>query len=119
LVARPDPGPRGPGRRSVPAARSQRQHACRPAGAIYLLVTGLIYTAARPHRAAAGKSSLLLIRGIIGLVFGGVLLLMAIFDIGSLSRGLHHPGHRPDRLRRHGLFQSVFKREGKPLPGAP
>jgi hypothetical protein len=55
--------------------------------ALYLLVTGLIYTVRGIIARRPGKSSLLLIRGIVGLVVGGVLLLMALFDIGNLSLG--------------------------------
>lgn len=45
--------------------------------AVYLLVTGLIYTVRGIIARRPGKSSLLLIRGIVGLIFGGLLLAMA------------------------------------------
>lgn len=87
--------------------------------AIYLLVTGLIYTLRGIIARRPGKSSLLLIRGIVGLIFGGVLLLMAIFDIGDLSLGYTILAVGLIVFGGMGLFQSVFKREGKRFAWGP
>ncbi len=87
--------------------------------AIYLLVTGLIYTMRGVIARRPGKSSLLLIRGIIGLIFGGVLLAMAIFNIGSLSLGYTILAIGLVIFGAMGLFQGVFKREGKPFAWGP
>ena len=87
--------------------------------AIYLLVTGLIYTLRGIIARRPGKSSLLLIRGIVGLIFGGVLLLMALFDIGDLSLGYTILAIGLLIFGAMGLFQSVFKREGKRFAWGP
>lgn len=87
--------------------------------AIYLLVTGLIYTMRGVIARRPGKSSLLLIRGVIGLIFGGVLLLMALFDIGDLSLGYTILAIGVIIFGAMGLFQSVFKREGKAFAWGP
>jgi uncharacterized membrane protein HdeD (DUF308 family) len=87
--------------------------------AIYLLVTGLIYTARGVIARRPGKSSLLLIRGIIGLIFGGILLAMAVFNIGSLSQGYTILAIGLVVFGAMGLFQSLLKREGKPFAWGP
>ncbi len=87
--------------------------------AIYLLVTGLIYTLRGIIARRPGKSSLLLIRGIVGLNFGGVLLMMALFDIGDLSLGYTILAIGLLIFGGMGLFQSVFKREGKRFAWGP
>lgn len=87
--------------------------------AIYLLVTGLIYTLRGIIARRPGKSSLLLIRGIIGLIFGGVLLLMAFFGVGDLGLGYTILAIGLIVFGGLGLFQSVFKREGKALAWGP
>jgi uncharacterized membrane protein HdeD (DUF308 family) len=87
--------------------------------AIYLLVTGLIYTVRGVIARRPGKSSLLLIRGIVGLIFGGVLLAMAFFDIGDLQLGYTILAIGLLIFGAMGLFQSVFKREGKAFAWGP
>ncbi len=87
--------------------------------AIYLLVTGLIYTVRGIIARRPGKSSLLLIRGIVGLIFGAVLLAMALFNIGSLSLGYTILAIGLLVFGGMGLFQSVFKREGKAYAWGP
>lgn len=87
--------------------------------AIYLLVTGLIYTLRGIIARRPGKSSLLLIRGIVGLIFGGLILLMALFDIGDLSLGYTILAIGLIVFGGMGLFQSVFKREGKRFAWGP
>lgn len=87
--------------------------------AIYLLVTGLIYILRGIIARRPGKSSLLLIRGIIGLIFGGVLLLMAFFGVGDLGLGYTILAIGLIVFGGLGLFQSVFKREGKALAWGP
>lgn len=86
--------------------------------AIYLLVTGLIYTVRGIIVRRPGKSSLLLIRGIVGLIFGGVLLLIAFFD-GNLSLGYTILAIGLIVFGGMGLFQSVFQREGKAFAWGP
>ncbi len=87
--------------------------------AIYLLVTGLLYTVRGVIARRPGKSSLLLIRGIIGLVVGGILLIMAIFDIGNLDIGYTILAIGLILFGGMGLFQSLFKREGKAFAWGP
>jgi uncharacterized membrane protein HdeD (DUF308 family) len=87
--------------------------------AIYLLVTGLLYTVRGVIVRRPGKSSLLLLRGIIGLVVGGILLIMAIFDIGNLDIGYTILAIGLILFGGMGLFQSLFKREGKPFAWGP
>lgn len=87
--------------------------------AIYLLVTGLIYTVRGIIARRPGKSSLLLIRGIVGLVVGGVLLLMALFDIGTLDLGYTILAIGLILFGGMGLFSSLFKREGKSFAWGP
>jgi uncharacterized membrane protein HdeD (DUF308 family) len=87
--------------------------------AVYLLVTGLIYTVRGVIARRPGKSSLLLIRGIIGLIFGGILLAMAVFNIGSLSLGYTILAIGLVVFGAMGLFQSLLKREGKPFAWGP
>ncbi len=87
--------------------------------AIYLLVTGLLYTVRGIIARRPGKSSLLLIRGIVGLIFGGILLAMAIFNIGSLQVGYTILAIGVIIFGAMGLFQSVFKREGKAFAWGP
>jgi uncharacterized membrane protein HdeD (DUF308 family) len=87
--------------------------------ALYLLVTGLIYTVRGIIARRPGKSSLLLIRGIVGLVVGGVLLLMALFDIGNLSLGYTILAIGLILFGGMGLFGSLFQREGKAFAWGP
>lgn len=87
--------------------------------AIYLLVTGLIYTVRGIIARRPGKSSLLLIRGIVGLVVGGVLVLMALFDIGTLDLGYTILAIGLILFGGMGLFSSLFKREGKSFAWGP
>ncbi len=83
--------------------------------AAYLLVTGLIYTMRGIIVRRPGKSSLLLIRGIVGLIFGGVLLAMAFFNIGSLNLGYTILAIGLIVFGGMGLFHGLFQREGKPF----
>ena len=87
--------------------------------AIYLLVTGLIYTVRGIIARRPGKSSLLLIRGIVGLIFGAILLAMALFDIGNLSLGYTILAIGLVVFGGMGLFSSLFHREGKPFAWGP
>ena len=87
--------------------------------AVYLLVTGLIYTLRGIIARRPGKSSLLLIRGIVGLIFGGILLAMALFNIGSLQLGYTILAIGLVVFGAMGLFQSVFKRDGKAFAWGP
>lgn len=87
--------------------------------AVYLLVTGLIYTVRGLIARRPGKSSLLLIRGIVGLIFGGILLAMAVFNIGSLSQGYTILAIGLVVFGAMGLFQSLLKREGQAFAWGP
>ncbi len=87
--------------------------------ALYLLVTGLIYTVRGVIARRPGKSSLLLIRGIVGLVVGGILLFMAWFDIGNLNLGYTILAIGLIIFGGMGLFSSLFNREGKPFAWGP
>ena len=87
--------------------------------AIYLLVTGLIYTVRGIIVRRPGKSSLLLIRGIVGLVFGAVLLAMALFNIGDVGLGYTILAIGLVVFGGMGLFSSLFHREGKPFAWGP
>jgi uncharacterized membrane protein HdeD (DUF308 family) len=86
---------------------------------IYLLVAGLMHTLRGLAARRAGKGTLLLIRGVAGLVIGAVILLFGLFEIGSpetvrtiLAIGLIVFGAI-------GLFTSLLKREGKPFAWGP
>jgi uncharacterized membrane protein HdeD (DUF308 family) len=87
--------------------------------AIYLLVTGLIYTVRGVIGRRPAKSNLLLIRGIIGLIFGGVLLAMGLFNIGSLELGYTILAIGLVIFGVMGLLQSLFQRDGKPFAWGP
>lgn len=87
--------------------------------AIYLLVTGLIYTVRGIIVRRPGKSSLLLIRGIVGLIFGAVLLAMALFNIGDVGLGYTILAIGLVVFGGMGLFSSLFHREGKPFAWGP
>lgn len=86
---------------------------------IYLLVAGLVLTLRGLAARRARKGTLLLIRGLAGLVIGAVILLLGLFEIGS-----------PETLRTIlaiglivfgaiGLFTSLLKRGGKPFAWGP
>ncbi|QLQ06652.1 MAG: hypothetical protein HZY76_11785 [Anaerolineae bacterium] len=66
-----------------------------------------------------GKSSLLLFRGIVGLVFGGALLLMGLFGIGDLSLGYTILAIGLIAFGGMGLFHSLFQREGRAFAWGP
>lgn len=87
--------------------------------AAYLLVTGLIYTVRGIIARRPGKSSLLLIRGIVGLIFGGLLLAMAFFNFGTLALGYTILAIGLIVFGGMGLFHSVFQREGRPFAWGP
>lgn len=55
--------------------------------AVYLFVAGIIQTTRGLGLQSAGFGSTVLIRGIVGLIVGGILLVMAWFDWGSLAAG--------------------------------
>lgn len=86
---------------------------------IYLLVAGVIHTLRGLAARRGGGGTLLLIRGLAGLVIGAVILLFGVFEIGSpeivrtiLAIGLIVFGAI-------GLFTSLLKREGKPFAWGP
>ena len=87
--------------------------------AVYLLVTGLIYTARGIIARRPGKSSLLLTRGLVGLIIGGLLLAMAFFYLGTLALGYTILAIGLVIFGGMGLFQSVFKRDGKAFAWGP
>ena len=88
--------------------------------AIYLLVAGIVHTIrGLARRRVVKRMNLMLIRGIVGLVVGGIILVIALFGIGSadfsrtiLAIGLIIFGAL-------GLFSSVFQRDGKKLAWGP
>lgn len=88
-------------------------------GSIYLLVAGVMLTLRGLAARRARKGTLLLIRGLAGLVIGAVILLFGLFDLGSdetartiLAVGLIIFGAI-------GLFTSLFQRQGKPFSWGP
>lgn len=87
--------------------------------AVYLLVSGALYIMRDRSARRSAKSKLLLIRGIVGLVFGGVLLLMGLFRIGSLSLGYTILAIGLLIFGGTGLFQSLFQRDSKAFAWGP
>lgn len=87
--------------------------------ALYLLISGVIhlFRGLRVRRRTRGSFSL--IRGIVGIVIGGAILLLAVFNIGSLSFGYTILAIGLLIFGALGLFGSFFKREGKSFAWGP
>jgi len=87
--------------------------------AIYLVVAGAIQTLRGNGLRSAGKGSVVLIRGVVGLVFGVILLGMAFFTIGSLSGGFTILAIALIVFGALGLFTSFFQRGGRAFEWGP
>ena len=56
--------------------------------AVYLLIAGIIHTIrGLARRRVVKRMNVMLIRGIVGLVVGGIILVLAVFNIGTLAFG--------------------------------
>jgi uncharacterized membrane protein HdeD (DUF308 family) len=88
--------------------------------AIYLLIAGIIHTVrGLARRRVLKRTNLMLIRGIAGLVVGGIILVMAVFQIGSLDFGYTVLAIGLILFGAIGLFSSFFQREGKAFAWGP
>ena len=88
--------------------------------AIYLLVAGVIHTIrGLARRRVVKRMNLMLIRGIVGLVVGGIILVIALFNVGTLAFGFTILAIGLIIFGAIGLFSSFFQREGKPLAWGP
>ncbi len=87
--------------------------------AIYLVVAGAVQTIRGIGLRSADKGSIVLIRGVVGLVFGIVLLVMAFFSIGSLSAGFTILAIALAVFGALGLFTSFFQRGGRAFEWGP
>ena len=88
--------------------------------AVYLLIAGIIHTIrGLARRRVVKRMNVMLIRGIVGLVVGGIILVLAVFNIGTLAFGYTILAIGLIIFGAVGLFSSVFQREGKPLAWGP
>lgn len=88
--------------------------------AIYLLVAGIIHTIrGLARRRVLKRTNLMLIRGIAGLVVGGIILFFALFSIGSVSMAQIVLAIGLILFGAMGLFSSVFQRDGKAFAWGP
>ena len=88
--------------------------------AIYLLVAGIVHTIrGLARRRVVKRMNLMLIRGILGLIVGGIILVFALFNIGTLANGFTILAIGLIIFGAIGLFSSFFQREGKPLAWGP
>ena len=88
--------------------------------AIYLLVAGIVHTIrGLARRRVVKRMNLMLIRGIVGLVVGGIILVIALFNVGTLAFGFTILAIGLIIFGAIGLFSSFFQREGKPLAWGP
>lgn len=79
-------------------------------GAIYLLVAGIIDAVRGLGLRSATGDNAVLIRGVIGLAVGGILLLLAFFDLISLQTGYTILAIGLIVFGAFGMYTSVFKR---------
>lgn len=86
---------------------------------IYLLVAGVILTLRGLAARRARKGTLLLVRGLAGLVIGAVVLLFGVFEIGTAETARAILAIGLIIFGAIGLFTSLFKREGKPFGWGP
>jgi uncharacterized membrane protein HdeD (DUF308 family) len=87
--------------------------------AIYLVVAGAIQTIRGRGLQSAGKGSIVLIRGVVGLVFGIVLLALALLSIGSLSAGFTILAIALIIFGALGVYTSLFQRGGRKFDWGP
>ncbi len=88
--------------------------------AIYLLVAGIVHTIrGLARRRVVKRMNVMLIRGIVGLVVGGIILALVVFNIGTLAFGYTVLAIGLIIFGAIGLFSSFFQREGKPLAWGP
>ena len=88
--------------------------------AIYLLVAGIVHTIrGLARRRAVKRMNLMLIRGIVGLIVGGIILVLALFNIGTLAFGYTVLAIGLIIFGAIGLFSSFFQREGKRFAWGP
>lgn len=87
--------------------------------AIYLLVAGIIQTIRGLGLRSADKGSMVLIRGLVGLVFGAILLAFALFNIGTLQSGYTILAIGLIVFGTLGLFTSFFQRGDKGFEWGP
>jgi len=87
--------------------------------AIYLLVAGIIHTIRGLGLRSADKGSVVLIRGIVGLVIGAILLAFALFNVGTLQSGYTILAIGLIIFGALGLFTSFFQRGNKGFAWGP
>ena len=88
--------------------------------AIYLLVAGVIHTIrGLARRRVVKRTNLMLIRGIAGLVVGGIILFMAVFNVGSAAFGFTVLAIGLILFGAMGIFSSIFQRDGKAFAWGP
>lgn len=87
--------------------------------AIYLLVGGVIHTLRGLGLRSAGKGTIPLIRGLVGLILGVVLLAMALFNIGSLASGYTILAIALIIFGALGIYTSFFARGDKEFQWGP
>ncbi len=88
--------------------------------AIYLLVAGIVHTIrGLARRRVVKRMNLMLIRGIVGLVVGGIILALVVFNIGTLAFGYTVLAIGLIIFGAIGLFSSFFQREGKRFAWGP
>ena len=88
--------------------------------AIYLLVAGIVHTIrGLARRRVVKRMNVMLIRGIVGLVVGGIILALVVFNIGTLAFGYTVLAIGLIIFGAIGLFSSFFQREGKPFAWGP
>ena len=88
--------------------------------AVYLLVAGIVHTIrGLARRRVVKRMNLMLIRGILGLIVGGIILVLALFNIGTLAFGYTILAIGLIIFGAIGLFSSFFQRQGKQLAWGP
>lgn len=87
--------------------------------AIYLLVAGIVETIRGLGLRSAGEGSALLIRGLVGLIFGAILLVMALFDVGGIVFGYTLIALALIIFGALGIYTSIFQRGDKAFEWGP
>lgn len=87
--------------------------------AVYLLVAGIIETIRGLGLRSADQGSMVLVRGVVGLVFGAVLLIMALIDLGGLRFGYTLLGIALIIFGALGIYIYIFQRGGKAFEWGP
>jgi uncharacterized membrane protein HdeD (DUF308 family) len=80
------------------------------AAAIYLVVVGLVHTIRGLRLRSDGVGNIIWIRGLIGLIIGAILLVMGLFNIGTLASGYTILAIGLIAFGAVGLFTDAFQR---------